>query len=187
MDYGHVSQSSSSSSSDFFTAGAGTNEVDQNTFESENNLDLTNNITSWNGAPGQAASNAAQTRNVGAGALAGNIVMPEIYPPNYENGSLQLAPGRPALGQIVDTEMPPMPAAYAQPTGNRGQTTASGITGADLSHETLFEGDQLSTDGLNLIDEEIRNFTKGGEGDIAQLYDEIAAIREQSLPSLGGH
>ena len=49
---------------DFFTPGVGDIPVNQNTFEAENNLDLTNNQTSWN--QGETYQNA---RNLGNTAI----------------------------------------------------------------------------------------------------------------------
>ncbi len=45
MDYGQTKQTTDSQG--FFTAGVGDNPAIQNTYEGENNLDLTNDATSW--------------------------------------------------------------------------------------------------------------------------------------------
>ena len=167
MDYGHATQSDNSNSGAFFTAGAGTQSVDDNTFENENNLDLAN--PTWGNTSPQIERN---PRNIGANVLASHEsnLMPQTPP---EASSYQRTSAKPEIGQIVNLEMPPSSSKVAEPHAP-DQTSIKG----------LFSGDKLTEKGLELINEEETKFRQGAE-EVADFYDKIAELREASQP-LGG-
>lgn len=100
MDYGQTGQTEQPQA--FFTAGAGTNDVNVNTFGAENNLDLSNETTSW------ASPVEATRQGIGAGAL--GVTSAQMA---------QTANATPEVGAMPPMEIPgmPMPSNEAAPRG----------------------------------------------------------------------
>ena len=132
----------------FFTAGVGNIPADQNSFESENNLDLTNNSTSW--APEH------DMRSIGNKA----ILSPEI-PTSQPETNTPIDNPKDTLQETIDVLAPPT-SELSQPT--------TGSTAFD-SKLIRTDGDHISKKAISEVDHVISKFTQAG--DAADLYATI--------------
>lgn len=145
MDYGHTGKTGSTGTQDFFTAGAGTDSVNTNNFEAENNLDLTNQSTSWNNA-----STDRDHRSIGS--RAANSI--ETDHDREEVTS-------PELGRIVNLEMPPN-SSEAKNKSHSEMAEASLNSDILLNLETFREeNDRISSKTLENTERAVSEFEKG--------------------------
>ena len=173
MDYGQPMQSSGTNQeADFFTSGAGTNSENENTFEAENNLDLTNTQSHWGASPER------NPRNLGNSAITSSgeatpVSRPEIpkFPeaPRAANESLNTAP---ELGQIV----PAMPPGYAYESPSQN-TTSDATPGFDEA--ALKTADRLDSRAVKIVDDAIAKLNQ--DGNIADFYDTARGMMETHL------
>ena len=130
---------------DFFTAGAGINSVNTNNFESENNLDLTNQFASWDNT-----STDRDHRNIGnrvASSLEANHSQEEV-------ASLR-------SGRIVNLEMPPN---NSEAENKNPSKMAEASLNPDilLNLETFHEeNDRISPKTLENTERAVSEFEKG--------------------------
>ena len=154
MDYGQNTQSDSAP--DFFTAGAGTN-----TFEAENNLDLTNNQADW--------SSPIERSNRDIGSKAMNT--PEMP---YNNPDTELASAESnEMGKIVNLEMPPgMEIEQDAMTKSEAKTPKDDRI-LDIS-EVRGERDRISNNTLFTVQKTVSNFNRGviGPEELADMKTE---------------
>lgn len=174
MDYGQPMQPSSSTNQepDFFTSGAGTNSEDENTFEAENNLDLTNTQSHWGASPER------NPRNIGNSAITSSseatpVSRPEIpqFPeaPRTTSESLNTTP---ELGQIVPT-MPPG-YTYEPPS----QDTAPDAI-PEFDESALKTADRLDSRAVKIVDNAIAKLNQ--DGNIADFYNTARGMMETHL------
>ncbi len=149
MDYGQNPQlANSESNQDFFTAGAGTNSESVNDFESENNLDLTNQLTDW----GQTTA-IAQHQSLGNRAISSS----ETSENNGESST--------ELGEVVNLEMPPSSrsAVQAQADLVASQSSTPFVRGNIRTTE------KLESSGIKEVDHIIGKLNQ--DGNAASFYD----------------
>lgn len=180
MDYGQTTQTKHSEPEQpFFTAGVGAESANLNTFESENNLDLTNAQTSWNS---REASNLRGLGNNAINSIDKNHPEPiktsgekenarEFIPnPNSSPESAHF-PSAPQLGEIEST----MPPGYTDVKGQGlDEKPATPIL---FNQETMMDGDKLSKQAIEILQREEKELTD--TGDIATFVDKIDNYREQ--------
>ena len=136
----------------FLTAGAGVDSTDENSFEAENNLNLTN--SPWGSTPER------DNRSIGSSVLSvpGDRA-PQAAPDESnrfnENVELSMPPGV-EIETIVEKKE------ANQPT--------------NISRSDLLASDKLSSKGIELIKGEERKLSQ--DGDIANFYDFITQARE---------
>lgn len=150
MNYGRTGRTSSTGTQDFFTAGAGTNSEDINVFESENNLDLSNDTVSWDNP---AAANNINRRNIGNTAMHSEKAIPQ------EESAREVS--TPELGKIVNLEMPPIDKGSA-PKDHSKMAEASLDAGILLNLESFREeNDKISSKTLESTEQAVEDFEKG--------------------------
>lgn len=150
MDYGQNGQPLDNSQA-FFTAGVGNVPADQNTYEQENNLDLTNGATSW--APDR------DVRNLGNKA----IFSTETTGPSYDE---PISPER--LHEMVDIVTPPgfdLPS--DSPSGTPPTTTVISFDPKLIRTD----GDRISHTAIVEVDNAISALAQ--TGDAADFYASI--------------
>ena len=153
MDYTQMGQASNATGNGaFFTAGAGVDSTDENSFEAENNLDLTN--SPWGNTPER------DNRSIGSSVLSvPGDTAPQAAPDESnrfnENVALSMPPGV-EIETIVEKKE------TNQPT--------------NIGRNDLLTGDKLSSKGIELIKNEERKLSQ--DGDIANFYDFITQARE---------
>ena len=165
MDYGQASQNTqgiglSGADQIFFTSGAGTNDDGRNTFESENNLDLTNAASSW----GDVSTRPENHRSIGNAA---------IFSPNSQSTQIDSNENLQNLGEIMDVDplLPPTAQSSAQDWNPN-------IVRFD-SKAILTEGDHVSKSTLREVD--LATAKLGQDGNIADFYSEIRDMMEANL------
>ena len=151
MNYGQ-SENKRQSEQPFFTAGVGNAPASENS--SKNNLDLTNDATSWN----------VETRHTTErhGELGGRAIQSAEFQPFQTQESL------PALGEIVDTE----PVRQAAPLPQAEQFSY-------IPTEIITEGDHISVKTVNQVENELNMLSQ--TGNIADFYDDIRSMMEVNL------
>lgn len=151
MDYGQ-SENKRQSEQPFFTAGVGNAPVSENI--SKDNLDLTNNSTSWN----------IETRHTTEhhGELGGRAIRSAELQPFQTQESL------PALGEIIDTE----PVRQSSPSAQIEQSSY-------IPTEIITEGDHISAKTVNQVENELNRLSQ--TGNIADFYDDIRNMMEANL------
>lgn len=161
MGNGYTGQTNSAGVQNFFTAGAGTNSVNTNNFEAENNLDLTNSNISW-GNP----SPERDLRNIGGRVINSHeAVMP---------GQNETAPS-PEFGKIINLEMPPGAKLDNAPKpANQAEIIESSINKSVINTEG-----RLESAGVKEIDKAISKLNK--TGNIADFYDTARDAMEVNL------
>lgn len=180
MDYGQTAQTKNSEPEQpFFTAGVGAESANLNTFEPENNLDLTNTQTSWN------SGEASNLRGLGNNAInsidknhpepiktSGEKENAREFIPNPNSGPESAHfPSAPQLGEIEST----MPPGY---TDIKGQgLDGKPATPILFNQETMMDGDKLSKQAIEILQREEKELTD--TGDIATFVDKIDNYREQ--------
>lgn len=161
MSNGYTGQTNSAGVQNFFTAGAGTNSVNTNNFEAENNLDLTNGNISWDGS-----SPERNLRNIGGHAI------------NSQEGILSEqheTTSSPELGKIINLEMPPGAKLDNAPKPlDQAEIIESSINKSALNTEG-----RLESAGVKEIDKAILKLNK--TGNIADFYDTARDAMEVNL------
>ena len=173
MDYGQPTQPNGSAQEpEFFTSGAGTNSENENTFEAENNLDLTNNQVSWG------TTEARDPRNLGGSAIASaEKLTPATTPETPKFPEAPQIPtesynSTPELGQVV----PAMPPGYtAPPTATSEQTPPT----QPFDESALKTTDKLDLRAVKIVDDAIAKLNQ--DGDIASFYDTARGMMETNL------
>lgn len=182
MDYGQTGQAEQPQA--FFTAGAGTNDVNVNTFGAENNLDLSNEAASW-------ASPVETTRQgIGAGALGvTNAQMAQTANATPEVGAMppMEIPGMPMPGQEtgprgVGVELDPNLVPGVKTETDMGQITEISAPAADapspsevaavavgFNKEKLKTTDTLNEEGVKEVDAAMQKLNQ--DGNIADFYN----------------
>ncbi len=159
MDYGQTNQINGTKKEDaFFTPGVGVYSENQNTFEAENNLDLSNQ--SWG------KSSERDPRAIGSDALRSSHE--ESLPKNPED---QLS----ELGTIVELEMPP----GVEHTISADAANNKDVAEQELTKQDFISGDRISSKGLDIIKEKERKLAN--DGDITEFYDFVKKAREKVM------
>lgn len=161
MSNGYTGQTNSAGVQNFFTAGAGTNSVDTNNFEAENNLDLTNGNISWS-----SPSPEHNLRNIGGRAI------------NSQETSLsgqgEITPS-PEFGKIINLEMPP----GAKLDNAPKPLDQAKIIESSINKSALNTEGRLESAGVKEIDKAISRLNR--TGDIADFYDTARDAMEVNL------
>lgn len=158
MDYGQPTQSANIP--DSFTAGAGNNNPEINTFESENNLDLTNPESSW----GQAPERDPRTIGSKVGKSAEmDLPMPEATSP-IETPNIH------ELGKVFDREQPIVPSPSHQAKTPLEDTK---IIEESLSSniEPIKITEKLNDSGIKFVNDAENKLT--ADGNAEEYYDSI--------------
>lgn len=161
MNYGQ--DNSQEKVPDFFTSGAGTNSVNENNFESENNLDLTNSTTEW-GMP----MPDRDKRGIGNRAIASaeSLNLPSESAPNPgEDISAQIK----AITDDKVSQTPLNPAIV--------QKDDTAVSQFEKSH--IKTEDRLSDTAVAAIDEAKAKLDQ--DGNIASFYDTARDMMETNL------
>lgn len=137
----------------FFTAGAGVDSTDENSFEAENNLDSTN--PSWVGTPER------DNRSIGSSVLSvPGDTDPQVAPDELnrfnENVELSMPPGV-EIETIVEKKE-----THQQPI---------------INVKDFFTGDKLNSKGIENIKNEERKLSQ--DGDIANFCEFVTKMREE--------
>ncbi len=153
MDYGQNNKQNDTL--DFFTAGVGTNNPEVNSFESENNLDLSNNQVNWQESP-------IDNQEIGNKVMSAS--KEQIIPPDVP----EIPEG---LGQIIDLE-PPKQASTAQ-------ISAEAIARNPYNKEVIKTGETLNKEGIREMDRIVKEFEK--DGNAADFYETARDMTETHL------
>ena len=163
MDYGHATKSTDAPA--FFTSGAGTNDENVNNFESEDNLDLTNDLTNW------APQIEHDKQGIGSSAIS-----------SFEAG--MPLPGKMEQNTPVLGEIKP----YLPPGANPGEalTAPSLATDSEIIEQSLTPTlksvkttEYLNAEGIKALDNSIQKFNQ--DGNAAEFYDEVRNAMEVNL------
>lgn len=199
---GHTNDTDYLEGQGFFTEGAGTNSTQINVFESENNLDLTNQATSWDATPARGPrdlNNPRDPRGIGRMAAQGVAPAEPEYPVAPENSGIYSSATEvaPNFGEIVDLEMPPTGTdVIPQPdlsqlslTGQPGDLTnsANSANPTDAIDFTTFrvEKDRISPKTLEDTIKFVNKYEKG-KIDPAELNDDTWTAKVEYLKNSYG-
>lgn len=181
MDYGQPSKMDNRQP--FFTAGAGTNQVEDNTFEAENNLN-SNNFNSNNALVDRDANRNA--RDIG------NIAInsPEL-PKSISERMMPDGGELPKMGEVFEAGLPPD---VDDTENNTGETTEilqldemkqqkQGDAGLDESswfdESKIKTGDSLSADGIKEMQKVINKLEQ--DGNVADFYEAGREMMEVNI------
>ena len=154
MDYKNQDGSFGDSGQAFFTAGVGNTSSSENSFEPENNLDLTNDAASWG------TNSMEHTRRaIGNQAISS---MGEADAPFGEAGPSD------EMGKVIDIDLPPT----AQPEAPE----PSNVVPFD-SHRIRTKGDHIDRGALVEINHVIREFNQTNNA--ADFYTEVRGSKDQ--------
>ena len=174
MDYGQPMQSNGVNPDlEFFTSGAGTNSEDENTFEAENNLDLTNAQSHWGTSPDR------NPRGIGNSAInssheATPVPRPETPKfPEAPHITSETPSSTPELGQIV----PAMPPGYDYEPSD--QTAANPEANQAFDETALKTTDKLDLRAVKIVDDAIAKLNQ--DGNIADFYNTARGMMETHL------
>ena len=172
MDYGQTTQQPANS--DFFTSGAGTNDNQVNTFDSENNLDLSNQQANW-GTPIE-----RDQKNIGSQAINSiNSNQPESGPTNNPNA--MPVPNMPPMPEISPESLTEAPSG-TNPSLNPAiikQPDTDNLSADDLNIKKIKTSDRLSEESVKVVDEALAKFNQ--DGDAAGFYDTARKMMEENL------
>ncbi len=164
MDNGQNTQSANSQPDQaFFTAGVGTNSETTNNFESENNLDLTNEAATWN------SSKIVVSQDIANHAISPSENIIEA-PTNPELHAEQSSDSN--LGQIINLEMPPTAKQPSESTQN--ETAPESFTKSYIK-----TGEKLESSGIGEVDRIISKLNQ--DGNIVNFYDSARDMMEANL------
>jgi len=160
MDYGHTDNQTKGA---FFTSGAVTSSENANNFESENNLDLSNDAASWGTNP-ERDHRSMGNKVIESGSEEGQ-------------GDLDELSSGPELGKIIDLSMPP---------GVEGEIKEdpSKIIEASFDRTVIKTDDKLSSSAVKEIDTAIANLDR--DGDISKFYGMVRDAMEANLDNSYG-
>lgn len=147
--------SNASGNGAFFTAGAGVDSTDENSFEAENNLDSTN--PSWGGTLER------DNRSIGSSVLS---VPGDTDPQATPNGN-----GFGKLNENVELSMPP--GVEIETIVEKKETYQQPV----INIKDFFTGDKLNSKGIEKIKNEERKL--GQDGDIANFCEFVTKMREE--------
>lgn len=151
----------------FFTSGAGTNSVNENNFESENNLDLTNTTTDWN-----LPTPDRDQRKIGNQAIASaeslNLSNETDSPPSVENIAEKI---NALTGNKAETNQVALNPAITQ--------VETPLTPPQFEKSHIKTDDRLSDTAVAAIDQAKTKLDQ--DGDIASFYDTARNMMEVNL------
>ena len=164
MDYGQPVNTDSQL--DYFTSGAGTNQVNINNFEPENNLDLTNEQTDWS-SPVERSH-----RDIGNAAI--------NAPDSKANKGYDIAiPKLEEMGQVISMEMPPGREEIVDMTP--GQLAEQAIS---FDKNKIKTKDSLSELGVQEVKQVISKLNQ--DGNAADFYDAAREMMEVNMENSYG-
>ena len=145
----------------FFTSGVGTNDVDNNSFDSEKNLDLSNQSVEW--------SNPAERNpeNVGIAAIE-SLGLQNTSPENKDHDI-----------STTELEMPPNATTEESPIENSDEQIAPEQNLSFIKTEKV-----LSKDAVREISKEINKFNR--DGNATNFYEETRRMMEINLKNSYG-
>lgn len=165
MDYKSRNRDAGNLEQDFFTAGAGNVSPLENSFEPENNLDLSNNATSW-------APNSVERHHQSVGNRA--VISAENIPDSPRQFQ---ADDQTKIGEIIDIDLPPI----AEPSLPEPEATSAPIFNEKLIRT---DGDRINKGALFEIDHAIKKFSQTGNA--ADFYAEVRGTSDKP-GMLGSH
>ena len=156
MDYKNQSGDINIPEQDFFTAGVGNASPSDNSFEVENNLNLSNDFAAWDAGPSERTNRAIGNQAI---ASSGDFAENDSFQPNSAN----------QMGEIV--EISPLPPESPQ-------------TGPRLAFDNKqfrTKGDHLNKGAIVEIDKAKRKFEQTGNA--ADFYDEVRNVEDGMMSS----